>query len=293
MGDFNDVRDVSERMNSEFVVANAEAFNQFILSAGLVEYNMGGGNFMYISDNGKKLSKLDRFLVCLGFRERWPNAMVLALAREASDHRPIVLSTVQSDFGQIPFGFFNSWFEYSGFLEHVLQKCGEFNFLGPADLAVAIKLRYLKNNIKSWLKVEKENREGIYGGKKKRLELIENIAEERLLLEEECGGKLISEQQSAFLTGRNIMDGPLVLNEVLSWLRKNKREGMFFKVDINKAYDSVNWSFLDSVMAQMRFPSKWRSWVMATLYSARASVLVNGSPTREFDCSRGLRQGDP
>ncbi|XP_022008205.1 uncharacterized protein LOC110907548 [Helianthus annuus] len=46
-------------------------------------------------------------------------------------------------------------------------------------------------------------------------------------------------------------------------------------------------------MAQMKFPSKWRSWVMATLYSARASVLVNGSPTREFDCSRGLRQGDP
>ncbi|KAJ0845937.1 putative RNA-directed DNA polymerase [Helianthus annuus] len=106
-------------------------------------------------------------------------------------------------------------------------------------------------------------------------------------------GNLISEQQSAFLAGRNIMDGPMILNEVLSWLKRNKRKGMFFKVDINKAYDSVNWSFLDSVMAQMGFRSKWRSWIMATLYSAKASVLVNGSPTREFDCSRGLRQGDP
>ncbi|KAJ0859980.1 putative RNA-directed DNA polymerase [Helianthus annuus] len=89
------------------------------------------------------------------------------------------------------------------------------------------------------------------------------------------------------------MDGPLVLNEVLSWLKKYKRRGMFFKVDIKKAYDSVNWAFLDSIMQQMNFSSRWRTWVMATLRSAKASVLVNGSPTREFVCSRGLRQGDP
>ncbi|XP_021979161.1 uncharacterized protein LOC110875270 [Helianthus annuus] len=92
MGDFNEVRNASERMNSEFIESNAEAFNQFILSAGLVEYNMGGGSFTYISDNGRKLSKLDRFLVCLGFMENWPNASVTALDREALDHRPIVLS---------------------------------------------------------------------------------------------------------------------------------------------------------------------------------------------------------
>ncbi|KAJ0616673.1 putative RNA-directed DNA polymerase [Helianthus annuus] len=46
-------------------------------------------------------------------------------------------------------------------------------------------------------------------------------------------------------------------------------------------------------MEQMGFPTKWRRWIMATLYSTRASVLVNGSPTMEFECSRGLRQGDP
>ncbi|XP_035831848.1 uncharacterized protein LOC118480940 [Helianthus annuus] len=106
-------------------------------------------------------------------------------------------------------------------------------------------------------------------------------------------GRLISEHQSAFLAGRNIMDGPLVLNEILSWLKKYKRCGMFFKVNIRKAYDSVNWAFLDSIMIQMNFPSRWRAWVMATLRSAKASVLVNGSPTREFEYTHGLRQGDP
>ncbi|XP_022014442.1 uncharacterized protein LOC110913933 [Helianthus annuus] len=180
MGDFNEVRDSSERMNSEFFEANAEAFNQFILSAGLVEYNMGGGSFTYISDNGTKLSKLDRYLVCLGFRERWPNAAVIALEREVSDHRPIVLSTVQTDFGHIPFRFFNSWFELPGFYDFVIQKCSTFNFSGPADLALAIKLRWLKDNIKAWLTVDKVNMDGLYCSKKSRLAEIERVAEDRM-----------------------------------------------------------------------------------------------------------------
>ncbi|KAJ0507913.1 putative RNA-directed DNA polymerase [Helianthus annuus] len=106
-------------------------------------------------------------------------------------------------------------------------------------------------------------------------------------------GNLISEEQSAFLAGRNITYGPLILNETIAWLKKTKKPGMIFKVDINKAYDSVNWKFLDSVMMQMSFPDRWRKWIMATLVSARASVIVNGSPTMEFECTRGLRQGDP
>ncbi|XP_022023545.1 uncharacterized mitochondrial protein AtMg01250-like [Helianthus annuus] len=43
----------------------------------------------------------------------------------------------------------------------------------------------------------------------------------------------------------------------------------------------------------MGFPPKWCKWVMGILESARASVLVNGAPTFEFKCNKGLRQGDP
>ncbi|XP_035840290.1 uncharacterized protein LOC110913949 [Helianthus annuus] len=106
-------------------------------------------------------------------------------------------------------------------------------------------------------------------------------------------GKLVSEEQTAFLAGRNISDGPLILNEVIAWMKRAKRPGMVFKIDINKAYGSLNWKFLESVMTQMNFPVLWRDWIMATLVSSRASVLVNGSPTMEFECTRGLRQGDP
>ncbi|XP_021991071.1 uncharacterized protein LOC110887810 [Helianthus annuus] len=62
MGDFNDVRQSDERLNSEYVAANADAFNDFILSDALQEYDMGGAKFTYISDRGDKLSKQDRFL---------------------------------------------------------------------------------------------------------------------------------------------------------------------------------------------------------------------------------------
>ncbi|XP_022030231.1 uncharacterized protein LOC110931132 [Helianthus annuus] len=46
-------------------------------------------------------------------------------------------------------------------------------------------------------------------------------------------------------------------------------------------------------MKQMGFPDRWCLWIKGILESARSSVLVNGSPTFEFQCSKGLRQGDP
>ncbi|XP_021999376.1 uncharacterized protein LOC110896220 [Helianthus annuus] len=67
-GDFNDVRDPSERFNSDFVALNAEWFNWFIERADLVEYHMGGRKFTYHSDNGVHKSKLDRYLVCREFQ---------------------------------------------------------------------------------------------------------------------------------------------------------------------------------------------------------------------------------
>ncbi|GJU81563.1 putative RNA-directed DNA polymerase, eukaryota, reverse transcriptase zinc-binding domain protein, partial [Tanacetum coccineum] len=103
---------------------------------------------------------------------------------------------------------------------------------------------------------------------------------------------VISVEQSAFIKGRQILDGPLVVNEVIEWYKKRKKKGLVFKVDFDKAYDSMSWDYILNVMVCMGFPAKWLNWIKGCLSSSRASILVNGSPTKEFSLEQGLRQGD-
>ncbi|GKB18971.1 RNA-directed DNA polymerase, eukaryota [Tanacetum coccineum] len=105
--------------------------------------------------------------------------------------------------------------------------------------------------------------------------------------------ELINEVQSAFVADRQILDGPFILNEVLHWCRKKKKHALIFKVDFEKAYDSVRWDFLDDVLDKFGFGAKWRTWIHSCLRSSRGSILINGSPTEEFQFFRGLKQGDP
>ncbi|GJS28095.1 putative RNA-directed DNA polymerase, eukaryota, reverse transcriptase zinc-binding domain protein [Tanacetum coccineum] len=74
---------------------------------------------------------------------------------------------------------------------------------------------------------------------------------------------------------------------------KKKIKGLIFKVDFEKAYDSIEWGYLIEIMERMGFGVKWCKWVTACLESSSISVHVNGSPTKEFMMERGVRQGDP
>ncbi|XP_071707923.1 uncharacterized protein [Rutidosis leptorrhynchoides] len=104
---------------------------------------------------------------------------------------------------------------------------------------------------------------------------------------------LIGFEQSAFIRGRNIMDGALIANESYAFLKTKRIKSMLFKVDFEKAFDSLSWEFSDDMMGIMGFGKKWRGWIASCLKSASVSVLVNGTPTKEFKLGRGVRQGDP
>ncbi|GKA37270.1 RNA-directed DNA polymerase, eukaryota [Tanacetum coccineum] len=62
---------------------------------------------------------------------------------------------------------------------------------------------------------------------------------------------VIGEVQMAFLKGRQITDGPLLVNKIVSWAKKRKKKLLLFKLDFEKAFDSLSWSFLDSIMDQI------------------------------------------
>ena len=104
---------------------------------------------------------------------------------------------------------------------------------------------------------------------------------------------IIDERQSAFITGRHLLHGVLIANEVVEEAKRSQKSCLVFKVDYEKTYDSVSWKFLSHMMSRLGFYSKWIQWIMGCLTSASVSILVNGSPTNEFTLQRGLRQGDP
>ena len=105
--------------------------------------------------------------------------------------------------------------------------------------------------------------------------------------------KVISLSQNAFVEGRQIMDTVLIANEAIDPILKSNRGAILCKLDIEKAYDHVDWSFLLVVLGKMGFGGKWCRWIKLCLSIVSFSVLVNGNSTGLFQGSRGLRQGDP
>lgn len=109
-------------------------------------------------------------------------------------------------------------------------------------------------------------------------------------------GGIISEQQSAFVLGRQIQDNIIVAHEVFHFL-KHKKVGrkayVAIKLDLNKAYDRVCWDFLFLVMEKMGFDAKWIGWIKQCVCSVKYSIVVNGGQICSVTPNRGLRQGDP
>ncbi|KAJ9693692.1 hypothetical protein PVL29_009580 [Vitis rotundifolia] len=104
---------------------------------------------------------------------------------------------------------------------------------------------------------------------------------------------MVSEDQNAFLKGRQILDASLIANEVVDFWQKRKEKGLICKLDIEKVYDSINWTFLMKVLIKMGFRSRWRKWIWRCISTARFFVLINGVPKGFFSSTKGLRQGDP
>ncbi|XP_050233417.1 uncharacterized protein LOC126681904 [Mercurialis annua] len=104
---------------------------------------------------------------------------------------------------------------------------------------------------------------------------------------------VISKNQHDFIKGRSILECSVIANELVHMATRRKNNLLDLKLDFHKAFDSISWAYLLSVMSSMNFPQKWLDWMMVCLSKATPSVLVNGSPVEPFGLKRGVRQGDP
>ena len=93
--------------------------------------------------------------------------------------------------------------------------------------------------------------------------------------------QLISKTQSAFVPSYLIIDNILRAHETLHFM-KSKRKGkvglMALKLDMSKAYDRVEWFFLEKIMATMGFSQRWISLISMCIRSITYSILLNGQP---------------
>jgi hypothetical protein len=75
--------------------------------------------------------------------------------------------------------------------------------------------------------------------------------------------------------------------------KRGKGGFMFMKMDVEKAFDKMEWSFLLAILEKLGFSPIWLSWIRICIPSTAFSILLNGSPYGFFSPGRGLRQGDP
>ena len=94
--------------------------------------------------------------------------------------------------------------------------------------------------------------------------------------------------QNAFMRGRQILDASLIANEVINFWQKRKEKRLICKLDIEKAYDSINWNFLMKVLQKMGFGPRWMEWIWWCISTVKFSILVNGVPVDFFSSSKGV-----
>ncbi|GKV30583.1 hypothetical protein SLEP1_g39383 [Rubroshorea leprosula] len=151
-GDFNAIRDQEERSGRYIDAANMRGFNDFILGVGLEEIPMVGRKFTWYKPDGTTMSKLDRFLFSTKFLINFLNLSLRALNRDLSNHCPILLKSLNTDWGPKPFRSLNCWMNHEGFDVFVHDKWRSFEIDGWGCYKLKEKLKMLKMELEAWNK---------------------------------------------------------------------------------------------------------------------------------------------
>ncbi|GJS21722.1 RNA-directed DNA polymerase, eukaryota [Tanacetum coccineum] len=284
IGDFNEVRSIDERFGSVFNGSSARHFNRFIETSGLTDVNLEGYAFTWSHPSRSKMSKLDRFLISDGNLSSFPSMSALCLDRHLSDHRPILLREVFSDFGPIPFRVFHSWLKVKVKEWSISRILMTLNTLKLTDLdSEERNLRGLRGSFPigsnaSFIALIPKVADANFVADFRPISLIGSVYKvvTKILANRLATviSDLVSDTQTAFVAYRQILDGPFILNELFSWCKRKKKQAMIFKVDFEKAYDYVRWAYLMDVLHAFGFGPNWCKWISGDPLAPFLFILI-------------------
>ncbi|GJT31446.1 ribonuclease H-like domain-containing protein [Tanacetum coccineum] len=262
---FNEVRYEHERHGSLFNSHGTNSFNNFITMTGLIDLPLEGYSFTWAHKSASKMSKLDRFLISEVDGEWIVNPFMVKnefLKQFANRFAAMITSSITFD-SQFPNRL--SPDQNADLERHVSYDEIKSANLIDHDIVAAVTSFFST---------------GVFPPRCNSL-FIASIPkpQEALLV------------RFLLIGSMQILDGPTILNELLSWCKHKNTKALIFKIDFEKAFDLVRWDYLDVVLNSFGFGPKWRSWIQGRLNSAMGSILVNGSLTSEFKFSKGLKQG--
>lgn len=105
--------------------------------------------------------------------------------------------------------------------------------------------------------------------------------------------KVVRPMQTAFMSGRHILEGVVILHEAIHEISRKKLDGVLFKIDFVKAYNKVKWSFLQQVLRMKGFDPKWCDLIKKIVQEGSVGIKVNDDIGHNFQTRKELRQGDP
>ncbi|GJS48900.1 RNA-directed DNA polymerase, eukaryota [Tanacetum coccineum] len=233
MGDFNEVRCIEERWGSVFNSHGANAFNSFISNSGLNDIQLEGFSFTWAHPSATKMSKLDRFLMSNGLLSAFPLISAICLDRHLSDHRPILLKEVFSDFGPTPFRFYHSWLELPGFDDLVSKFWNSFT-LDDSNGMIRFKkkLQMLKKEIRAWTLDFKRHQVGLSKDLKSKLCDIDKVLDQGGVTDDILLSRLEVLKQLHDVQSSNNRD--IMQKAKIRWAIEGDENSKYFHAIINK-----------------------------------------------------------
>ena len=107
--------------------------------------------------------------------------------------------------------------------------------------------------------------------------------------------QIVGPHQSSFLPGKGTTDNAIILQEAIHsmWKSKRKKGDMVFEIDLEKAYDHINWDFLEFCLKRSGLPPITIKLIMHCVTSSSMSILWNEKRIPPIALTRGLKHGDP